>query len=489
MFEIGLAKCSKQLRSFVSQIQVLAILAICAVTTAAITYVLYNYTQTLLKERMQERLVAIVATAAKEFDVNDISQIHEGDWDENQSLVTVVDQLERMREANSDITYAYIMRRTQDPNTFAFVADADSLLPDEDLDMNEDGVVDDLEVAPLPGDPFEVDEYPTLRDEAFFHPVAANDLEEDQWSVQLSAYAPIYSEYDEAIAILGIDVTIDDFRQRTQATLLPFMYFIFFLILLLTLQMLILVRLNTERVEVMREIDRQKDELLGIVSHQLATPISSTKWYLEMLHDGDIGKLTGEQKKHIKSIQSIVGSLTDLVSMILDVSRVQLGRMNVTRMALNLNEFFKEILNVIEPKAKEKKIKLEVSIPKKMLEAMLDRRLMRMVTENLLSNAVKYTPNGGDVSLSVKINAKKILITVKDTGCGIPKEDQSKMFQKLYRASNVQKVKGNGFGLYVAKGAVEAQGGTISFVSKEGKGTTFIVELPVVSPSDAKKGK
>ena len=305
--------------------------------------------------------------------------------------------------------------------------------------------------------------------------------------MQLSAYAPILDSAGDTIAIVGIDVTVDNFKQRTQAMLLPFLLFIFFLIALLTLLTLLLIRFYGERVRAMREIDRQKDELLSIVSHQLATPVSSAKWYLEMLQDGDVGKLTPKQGEHVHSIQGIAENLTDLVSMILDVSRVQLGRMQVDREALDLSEFFKEILTVIEPKAEEKKVKFSVSLPEKLPVAMLDRRLMRMTLENLLSNAVKYTPEKGSVELRVTVKDDVLEYIVKDTGCGIPKAEQKKMFTKLFRASNVLNVSGNGFGLFVAKGAVEAQGGSISFVSAGGEGTTFTVAIPLITPKEGQK--
>ena len=173
--------------------------------------------------------------------------------------------------------------------------------------------------------------------------------------------------------------------------------------------------------------------------------------------------------------------------MILDVSRVQLGRMQVDREALDLSEFFKEILTVIEPKAEEKKVKFSVSLPEKLPVAMLDRRLMRMTLENLLSNAVKYTPEKGSVELRVTVKDDVLEYIVKDTGCGIPKAEQKKMFTKLFRASNVLNVSGNGFGLFVAKGAVEAQGGSISFVSAGGEGTTFTVAIPLITPKEGQK--
>ena len=460
-------------------LRVVIVVAISALLTAVCTFVLYDYTQTLLKERLRERLTAIVSTAALQFDPEEIKKVETIDDTGLPEFNNIVSILWDIREANSNVRFAYLMRRTTDPNILEFVADAESLLSFEEADINENGVIDPEEELPMPGDPYEVGDYPVLRDEAFYYPIAERELYEDQWGLALAAYAPVIDINGNTVAVLGIDVLVNDFRIVTQETLLPFMLFIFFLILLIALLTLLLMRVYNERVEVMKEIDRQKDELLSIVSHQLATPVSSAKWYLEMLHDGDVGKLSKEQKKHVEAIQGIANNLTDLVSMILDVSRIQLGRMHVDKSELDLAEFFKEVLTVIEPKAKEQGVKLEVNLPKKLPKAMLDKRLSRMTLENVLSNAVKYTPKGGKVTLDAKIQKDVLSYIVKDTGCGIPKADQDKMFKKLFRAGNVKTVKGNGLGLFAAKGAVEAQGGHIGFESKEGKGTTFFVRLPI----------
>jgi signal transduction histidine kinase len=237
----------------------------------------------------------------------------------------------------------------------------------------------------------------------------------------------------------------------------------------------------------LKELDRQKDELLSIVSHQFATPVSALRWNFEMMLDGDTGKITKEQEDALKSMQTVTGDLSDLVSMILDVSRIQLGRMKLDKQELDLAGFYKEILGVIQPKAIERKIKFDVSIPAEFPKAMLDKRYTRMTIENLLSNAIKYTPEGGNVIFNVTLENGIMHCMVKDTGVGIPKADQDKIFGKLFRASNVRNtVDGNGFGLYVAKGAIESQGGKIWFESEEGKGTTFFIELPLI-PNENEK--
>jgi len=106
-----------------------------------------------------------------------------------------------------------------------------------------------------------------------------------------------------------------------------------------------------------------------------------------------------------------------------------------------------------------------------------------MALDNLLSNAVKYTPEGGKVALAVTVSDDALLCEVADTGVGIPEVDQPRIFGKLYRASNVRNVSGHGFGLYVAKGSIEQQGGSLSFVSVEGRGTTFTMRIPIRQPA------
>jgi signal transduction histidine kinase len=239
--------------------------------------------------------------------------------------------------------------------------------------------------------------------------------------------------------------------------------------------------------EQLRELDRQKDEVLGIVAHQLATPVTAVRWSAESLLEQDSGHLNKEQKEWITTIEEETIQLSDLISMILDVSRIQLGRVPINNVTLDLNQFFADILNVIQIKANEKKTHFIKNVPAKLPTVLIDKKYTRMTVENLLTNAIKYTPDAGKVTFTVKILKDVLHIEVQDTGCGIPKADQDKIFGRLYRASNVRNtVDGNGFGLYVAKGAIEAQGGKIWFTSVEGKGTTFYMELPLKYPEEKK---
>lgn len=461
------------------------------ILTSVITYILYIHTTDLLTDRLRDRIKAIAGTAAIQFEPEDILAVKGFENMEDPEFAKLVQQLRDVQNANTNIQFAYLMRRTDDPLVLEFIADSYSLADSEELDENNNGVLDEDEIPPAPGDPYDIEEFPVLRDEAFFQPSADRMLLPDKWGLMMSAYAPILDAEQNAIAIIGIDVIVDDFTDLTQATLLPFLLFIVFLTLLLSLLTFSLMRIYTERVEVVKDLDRQKDELLGIVAHQLAKPITAIRWDLESLLDGDMGALNAEQKTEAQMMKNQAVGLADLVSMILDVSRIQLGRIQFEPKPLDLNELFKEMLDVIKPTIADKKIDFIKKMPANLPTVLLDKRYTRMTIENLLTNAVKYTPEGGKVTLDVKIENGVMHCKVSDTGCGIPKADQGKIFGKMYRASNVvNTVDGNGFGLYVAKGAVEGQGGKIGFESIEGKGTTFFFTLPMKEAptfSDTKK--
>lgn len=429
-----------------------------------------------------------MSTASVQFEHDELSAIQGTNAVGTKNYYEVINKLNRIRDANENLKYIYILRKTGDEDIFQFVADADSLDPSAEIDLNGDGAIDDSDALNTPGDEYDVSEFEELKQNAFIKPTVDQDLTIDQWGVFMSASAPIPNDQGVSKEMIGIDVDVSDFRQLTNLALIPFLVFIGLLLVAVILLAGGLIKMWSSRVHLLGELDRQKDELLSIVSHQLAAPVTAIKWYLESILD-DGQNLKDEQKTDMKSMQSITEDLSDLVSMILDVSRIQLGKMRVDPQSLDLQVFFADILGVIEPKAKEKPVNLVKSLPDKLPVALLDKRLTRMTVENLLTNAVKYTPKDGNVWFTVTIDAKDVLsITVKDTGVGIPKADQGKIFGKQFRASNVRNaIDGNGFGLYVAKGAIEGQDGKIWFESEEGKGTTFFVQVPLKFPKEETK--
>ncbi|MBT4119981.1 MAG: HAMP domain-containing histidine kinase [Candidatus Peribacter sp.] len=470
------------------------IVVVAILITTSTSWLLYNHTVNLLTDNLRKRLLAIVTTAVVEIRAEDVNELMvEEDWLKPE-WERVINKLYRVKENNQDIVFMYIFRKDpSNPNEMDFVADANSINPyanldddpTNDVDVDNNGIIDDIDYLQWPGQ--EYPEPPIETFESYDGPTTSRELYEDAWGKVITGYAPIIDADGNTVAVLAADIQAGDFFIITRQTLLPFLTFIGALIFIILILFSTTIHIWNRRISLMAELDKQKDELLSIVSHQLATPVSSTKWYLEMMLDGDFGKLSGEQEKHVKSMQGVIGNLADLVSMILDVSRIQLGRMKVDLADLDLSEAINEILVVIKPKALERKAKLNVSLPKNLPVAKLDKRLVRMTLENLLSNAVKYSDkDAGEVEFNVEIVNGKLKYFVKDNGCGIPESEQGKIFGKLFRASNVQSIDGNGFGLYAAKGATEALGGTIRFESKENNGTTFFVEIPLIKETPSK---
>ncbi|HSX33752.1 MAG TPA: ATP-binding protein [Candidatus Saccharimonadales bacterium] len=229
-----------------------------------------------------------------------------------------------------------------------------------------------------------------------------------------------------------------------------------------------------------REIDRMKTEFISVASHQLRTPLSAIKWFSEMLLKGEAGKLDKQQQDFTRSIVDSAARMNELIGSLLNISRLESGRMVVEPEPTDLGELVNSVVRDLKGQIEGHKQKLSISIDKTISTVSLDPRLIGQVYLNLLSNAIKYTPHGGKISLSVARDGKRIVSVVSDTGYGIPKAEQHKVFQKFYRGTNVVKVEtdGTGLGMYFARAIVESSGGSIEFVSQENKGTTFRFTLP-----------
>ena len=229
-------------------------------------------------------------------------------------------------------------------------------------------------------------------------------------------------------------------------------------------------------------VDKTKTEFVSLASHQLRTPLSSINWYAEMLLAGDGGKLNDEQSSFVKEIYTGNQRMVELVNSLLNVSRLELGTFAVDPEPTDVVKMVEDVFNELKPGILQKKLKTNFDHAKDIPIIQADPKLFRIVFQNLLSNAVKYTPEAGSITLKLTRNTKNLLIEVSDTGYGIPKQDQARIFQKLFRAENVREkdTEGTGLGLYIIKSIIDHAGGKISFKSEENKGTTFFLEVPLI---------
>lgn len=230
------------------------------------------------------------------------------------------------------------------------------------------------------------------------------------------------------------------------------------------------------------EMDRMKTDFVTIVSHQLRTPLSVVSWYTEMLMAGEVGKLNRKQNEYLREVYVGNKRMIDLVNSLLSVSRIDLGKLVVASRPISLQHVVDAALEEATAEAAKKRIKIYRQYDR-IPDTPLDPGLVRLVMNNLIANAVTYTPAGGSVSVKLRRQDGHALVTVADTGIGIPEADRRKIFTKFFRADNVKASNpaGSGLGLYIAKALTVRMGGKIWFESKEGEGTEFFVSFPIAS--------
>lgn len=234
-----------------------------------------------------------------------------------------------------------------------------------------------------------------------------------------------------------------------------------------------------------RAIDKAKTEFVSLASHQLRTPLSAINWYTEMLLSGDAGELNGEQKEFLGEVITSSKRMSSLVGTLLNVSRIELGTFAINPEEKDLCELIDNEVRDLKVQIETKKIDLELAFNLKPAVIPVDVKLISIVIQNFLTNAIKYNADGGKVTITVDRDEKGggVLLSVVDTGFGIPKENQKKIFTKMYRADNamVLDAEGNGLGLYMVKSILETSGCEVTFESPpagQDHGTAFHVRIP-----------
>lgn len=229
-----------------------------------------------------------------------------------------------------------------------------------------------------------------------------------------------------------------------------------------------------------REIDRVKSDFVSMVSHQLRTPLAIMRWYAEKLLRDD-GEQEERRHKRIQVLYEANQRMIKLIDTLLNVSRMELDTIAFAPESVDAEKLVAAALREFRGVLRKKMLRVEKEYARHLPRLFGDPNLLPIVFQNILSNAVKYTPRGGRIVLELKPQHGFLLWKVQDTGYGIPKAQQSRVFTKLFRGENVAQRdrEGSGLGLYIAKWVVEKSGGRIWFESKENKGTTFFVLLPV----------
>ncbi len=236
-----------------------------------------------------------------------------------------------------------------------------------------------------------------------------------------------------------------------------------------------------------REIDNAKTEFVSLASHQLRTPLTPIRLFSEMLLNEEVGKLNIQQKEYVDSISQSSKRMISLVNDLLNVSRLELGRLKIDPVSTNIEDFLQDIIKELSPTCQTKGCELVFNKPEEKLpDISIDRTLMRQVIQNLLTNAIRYSSieKGSLITISVVKKDNNYIFSVQDNGIGIPADAQTHIFEKFYRAENAIKAEGegSGLGLYIIKMIVEAAGGRLWFQSppdSKNTGTVFHVSIPI----------
>ncbi|MBU2550044.1 MAG: response regulator [Proteobacteria bacterium] len=232
----------------------------------------------------------------------------------------------------------------------------------------------------------------------------------------------------------------------------------------------------------MKEMDRMKSEFVTMVSHELKAPLAAIQQQIEVLLEGMAGDLNDRQRHFLDRAQHRSQGLIDLINELLDISRIESGRIISHQEPLDLVPLIGQVIEFIRPQADSKGMTITTDLPSSLPRVSADPRNMDEVFINLVNNSIKYSPEGSRIHVAADIAGDYVRIQVSDNGFGIPKDDIPKIFDKFYRVKTdkTRRITGTGLGLPIVKGIIEAHLGSIVAESQYGQGTTFKIELPIL---------
>jgi len=241
----------------------------------------------------------------------------------------------------------------------------------------------------------------------------------------------------------------------------------------------------TQGFDRLAQANKMKTEFVSIASHQLRTPLSAVRWTLNLINDDPTQMQLATQQQALNNYLTLIKESNErmikLVNDLLDVSRIEMGKIIIRPIQVNLYILIQKIIDGFTPLARASNIDIALEAQETLPNVYADPEKISLIIQNLIDNAIKYIKGQGSIKISVQPVSGSVRVSVKDTGVGIPANQQKHIFQKFFRSDNIMKHQtvGTGLGLFIAKAVVEENGGKIWFDSKEGQGTTFYFTLPI----------
>ena len=236
----------------------------------------------------------------------------------------------------------------------------------------------------------------------------------------------------------------------------------------------------------LRRLDENKTEFISLASHELRTPLTIIKSQVQTVLEGKLGEINASQVEFLSTVASNIDRLIRLVKDLLDLSRIQTGKIEMRFEAFDMSDLIHYILGLFKAQADNKSIRLKNEVPEGLGCVFADREKVERILLNLIGNSMKFTPEGGEIFVSAKVSGdagKDVVIGVGDSGVGIPESELDKIFERFHQVegSSFESAEGAGLGLAITKGLVEAHHGKIWAESEVGKGSVFRFTLPLAS--------
>ena len=231
------------------------------------------------------------------------------------------------------------------------------------------------------------------------------------------------------------------------------------------------------------ELDKLKSDFVSTVSHELRTPLSIIKEGISLVLDGITGKVNQKQEKILLVSKDNIDRLTRIINDLLDISRIESGKVELTKSIVNISDLTKQVYSEFKIEADKKSQVLQIFLPKSSVDIYVDPDKITQILNNLISNAIKYTPSKGKIKVELEDKKDKVEISISDTGIGIANEDLPKIFDKFQQFDRKAGpgTKGTGLGLAIAKELIQMHKGKIWVDSKVHKGTKVTFALPKIS--------
>lgn len=229
------------------------------------------------------------------------------------------------------------------------------------------------------------------------------------------------------------------------------------------------------------EVEQISRNFANLASHQLRTPLAVINTHIHLLADGYMGKLGKNQQVTVRTVLDAAEHMNDLLNMLLDISKLENKKYERRFEEVKIEDILGRIRLEVKDKVSEKEINFIINLPKEPPAFISDSHMLHEIFSNIITNAVKYTPAKGTVRISVEFKKTFCVVATEDSGIGIPKQVQDKIFTQFFRAENAidSQQSGTGLGLYLVKQLIKLLNGEIKFKSEFKKGTTFIVTLPI----------